>query len=351
MLAQSDHTAKAAAQRSLNELGLFSSEKNIDENEVTRFSFPHISWTTEAQEAIATAIKSGWISISANVEELEQVCGELFGVDHVIACSSATQGLSIAVQAANWKGSTVAVPAFTWPSTLYALQTNHCNVVFADLDPDTWLMDPGSMSESVDYYMPVDVFGNQWLADPGDDTPVIMDAAHGFNLPLLGKRGLFEVVSLSHTKIPTAGEGGLILTQDAGLADQARELRRLASRMNEFCAIVALESIRQYEEMVEQRAQIMAWYDSELKIPFIRQKIESATSASVYALRISDRALRRRISIALDVGRVEYKIYYDPLTSGLPHTDCLYSEILCLPVYPKIKKHLPYITSLINRCI
>ena len=323
----------------------------MDPRDSIRFSYPHIFWTDHAREAIKDAIDSGWISISQNVERLEKTCAEIFEVEFVIACSSATQGLAISARAAGWRDMKVGLPAFTWPSTLYALEANNCQPVYADIDPRTWLMDPATLAEPVDAYMPVDVFGNQWLAAADDRTPVIVDAAHGFGLPQLGRRGLFEVVSLSHTKIPTAGEGGLILTRDRGLAEEATELRRLAARMNEFCAIVGLESISQYGEMVARRAEIMDQYDGELKIAHKRQEILTASSNSVYALRIEDASLRQRLGRKLAENRVEYKIYYDPLCQGLPETDRLYEQVFCLPVYPRIKEHLPFIIGLVNSCI
>lgn len=316
-------------------------------NSAIRFSCPHITWTEKSQRAIRQAIDTGWISVSENVKRLEQTCSERFEVEHVIACSSATQGLAIAIRAAGWEGKTVGLPAFTWPSTLYALEANHCRPVFADICSDTWLMDSASLPEPVDAWLPVDVFGNQWLS-PDEQVPAIVDAAHGFGLPQLGQRGLFEVVSLSHTKIPTGGEGGLILTQSQELAEEATEFRRLAARMSEFCAIVALESIAQYEEMAARRAEIMELYDRKLVIPFARQRTDSATSRSVYAIRIEDQELRERICGHLNDNGVEFKIYYDPLRAGLPQTDLLHREILCLPVYPSMRKHVEAIIDQIN---
>lgn len=315
-----------------------------------RFSCPHITWTETSQRAIRQAIDTGWISISDNVKRLEQTCSERFEVEHVIACSSATQGLTIAIKAAGWAGKTVALPAFTWPSTLYALQSNQCQPLFADVCSDSWLMDSDSIRGPVDACVPVDVFGNQWLSPPNAETPAIVDAAHGFGLPELGKRGLLEVVSLSHTKIPTGGEGGLIFTRDHSLAEEATELRRLAARMSEFCAIVALESISQYEEMAARRAEIIDLYDRHLDIPFTRQDSPTANTNSVYAIRIADRSLRDRICASLHDAGIEYKVYYDPLCPGLRQTDLLYSEILCLPVYPSMREHVEFIVGRINEC-
>lgn len=315
-----------------------------------RFSSPHIFWTEQTRQAFEKAISTGWISISENMNQLEKVCQELFGVAHVIACSSATQGLAIALRAAGWTGIKVGLPSFTWPSTLYALQVNNCRPVFADIDPETWLMEVDSLPETVDACLPVDTFGNQW-SPPGDlDVPLIIDAAHGFGLPRLGKRGVFEVVSMSHTKIPTAGEGGLILTADRKLAEEATELRRLAARMSEFSAIIGLESIRQYPQLAAARKRIIDQYDRELKIDKIRQRVPEATSRSVYALRIRDLELKKCICAKLAEHQIEFKTYYDPLHAGLPETDLLYREILCLPVYPKIQQHLSFIVELVNSC-
>jgi dTDP-4-amino-4,6-dideoxygalactose transaminase len=316
--------------------------------ETVRFGVPHITWSKNLENSFKLAVDSGWVSVGDNVTRLEEHCRRLFNIEHVVACSSATQGLSIALRAAGWDGLRVGLPSFTWPSTLYAVQTNNCIPVFADINPETWLVDFSTLGGPIDALLPVDIFGNQWLSTAAPNVPIIVDAAHGFGLPNLGKRGLFEIMSLSHTKVPTAGEGGLILTTDANLAEKARTLRHLVSRMPEFNAILALDSMKAYADLVVFRSNVIKQYIEGLEIDFVVQKENGVTNHSVFAIRLPDVSLRNAIFHKLKNNGFESKIYYEPLYRGLFETERLFDEILCLPIYPKIKKHIPTIIQLIN---
>jgi len=311
-----------------------------------RFSYPHVTWEQETEKAVIQLMQSGWVSNSYYVRQLEERIQERFGIKYAIACSNATQGLCIAIRSTGWNNYKVALPAFTWPSTLYALETNNCIPVFGDIHPETWLLDVNSITEEYDAILPVDIFGNQASSIVGRST--IFDAAHGFGLPQLGKRGACEVFSLSHTKIPTGYEGGVILTNDDDIAERAIEYRRLSARMPEFCAVVALKSIDQYQSMHQKRKELIQKYNTELAIEFSTQKILEASSDSLYAIRIHDRSLRAKIIAALERHSIEYKIYYDPLVRNLKETEALYAEILCLPLYPSIDKHISQIIRVIN---
>lgn len=297
-----------------------------------RFAYPAIDFDDETILQFREIFKSGWVSNSEHVRELENHFCHIYGIKHAIACCNATQGLTIAISAAGWKNKKVAVPAFTWPSTVYAIIHNSCEPIFGDIDLNSWALDLKSIREPYDAIVPVDIFGNQ--VDTRDSgLPAIYDAAHAYGLPLLGKRGLAEVVSMSHTKYPTASEGGIILTNNDKLAERAIEERRLAARMSEFNAIIGLNSIRKYEYFKKQRKLIIERYLNEIKIPFSVQKIISYTNNSVFAI-LLDVKLRDKVAAYLrDKLDLEIKIYYEPLISGLPNTDHIYKRILALPTH------------------
>src|SRR3989339_2229693 len=105
-----------------------------------RFSYPAIDFDNETILHFKEIFNSGWVSNSDNVRKLEKHFCDLFAVKHAIACCNATQGLTIAISAAGWKNLKVAVPAFTWPSTAYAIIHNSCQPVYGDIDPQTWAL-------------------------------------------------------------------------------------------------------------------------------------------------------------------------------------------------------------------
>jgi len=321
--------------------------EKTDVRRTFRFSRPALPVGAIPYRTFQDILRSGWVSNSDHVRRLERHFLDRFGVKHAIACSNCTQGLVIALRAAGLAGARVAVPAFTWPSTLYALLLNHCRPVFADIDAESWLIDLRSVRTRIDAIVAVDTFGNE--ASVTTDRPVIYDAAHGYALPRLGHRGLAEVVSLSFTKLPTAGEGGVILTNDSSLAREATELRRLSARMLEFAAVLALTSIRHYGAAHLHRLQAIERYRKLLRIPCREQAVPRATNHSVFAIRFESATARDRAHQALAEHGFETKVYYEPLAPGPPVTQHVYRRVLALPTHAEITGKIRHICEIINR--
>jgi len=313
-----------------------------------RFSYPAIDFDAKTILAFADIFETGWVSNSGHVRAIETHFVERFGVAHAIACCNATQGLSIALTAAGWQNRRVMVPAFTWPSTVYAIERNSCTPVYADIDPETWAIDPASCREPVDAAIPVDIFGNMVEPRLPAEIPTIYDAAHGYGLPRLGHRGIAEVVSMSHTKYPTASEGGVILTNDPAVAETAIELRRLAARMSEFNAIIGLNSIRKYEHWRSNRDALIRRYLEGIRHPFDRQRIPTATNNSVFALLFEPDLRNRIVHNLTETLQLETKVYYEPLARGLKHTESVFSRILALPTHMKMAEIVEDVIRCIN---
>jgi dTDP-4-amino-4,6-dideoxygalactose transaminase len=238
------------------------------------------------------------------------------------------------------------MPAFTWPSTLYAVNCIAGFPIFHDIDPETWLMERPKSTETGCLLL-VDVFGNQCETfDQFDFKRTIIDAAHGYGLPNLGRRGIAEVVSLSFSKVVTAMEGGMILTDDDKLAETARELRRLTARMTEISALIAQKSIVDLDSDVA-RKNILS-YKKHITVSHKCQHVVSGTNNSVFCIVLEDSAIRDAIRIALGKAGVETKVYYDPLQDGHFYTDVLYSRILALPIHSGVTEHIEKIIQIIN---
>ena len=311
-----------------------------------KFARPNIECNDELLGKIGEILNGGWVSIGNWMLALEYHFKEKFHVQHAIACSSATTGLIIAIKAAGWKNQRVALPAFTWPSTLYALECNGNVPVFCDINKDTWLGEyPLTRSLSALYVVQVDTFGNQAGTEYYPKKNTIYDAAHGYGLPNLGKRGLVEVVSLSFTKRITATEGGMILTDDDELAETAYELRRLSGRMEEINALIAMESIRNYAD--EYNNYVINKYWKHLTVDAKGQKC-SETNNSVFSILFEEPSVRNAVMTALAKNGVETKVYYDPLCTGLPNTDYVYQRILSLPIHKDVIPVQDQIIEIIN---
>ena len=86
---------------------------------------------------------SGWLTSGPKVREFEQLFAERHGVKHALAVTSATTALHLALVALDIKeGDEVIVPAFTWVSTANVVLYCGATVVFADVDPQTFNIDP-----------------------------------------------------------------------------------------------------------------------------------------------------------------------------------------------------------------
>ncbi len=316
-----------------------------------QYSKPTISLDEEEYKEIRAVLESGWVSIGKHVEELENEFKRRYNVKHAIACSCCTQGLVIALKAAGWRNKRIAVPAFTWPSTIFAIESNIGNVpLFCDIDAETWLIDLATLDdESYDVVLAVDTFGNQ--AEVDTDKPVIYDAAHGFDLEKLGHRGVAEVVSFSFTKVVTASEGGMILTNHDDIAKTAYELRRLSSRMEEINAIIALSSINKYKANRDIKNDIIEGYKKGLDFNYTLQRIPECTNNSVFSILLNNSYARDAAVTELNSNGIEVKTYYEPMVEGLVNTDQIYSRIISLPMYDEIVPEVDRICELMNRSV
>lgn len=334
-----------------------------------KFGHPNINCNEGLLKKIEEILNSGWVSIGTHMLALEYHFKEKFHVKHAIACSSATTGLIIAIKAAGWKNRRVALPAFTWPSTLYALECNGNIPEFCDIEQDTWQLLHNSYTSCADKMIAVDIFGSQAkrycdMSTSYCSNDIIYDAAHSYGLPNLGKRGLAEVVSLSFTKRVTATEGGIILTDDDELAETAYELRRLSGRMEEINALIAMESIKQYLDTAGNDDQyfkenfhsvaialtlaIINKYKKHITVPYKTQSIPIDTNNSVFSILFEEPCVRNAVMTALAGNGVETKVYYDPLVSGLPNTDYVYQRILSLPIHEDVIPVQDEIIEIIN---
>lgn len=307
-----------------------------------RFSKPDNTLRRGDFRRIKEIVKSGWVANGRYVHELENTFKEQFDVKYALACSSCTQGLIIALKAAKIKNKRVALPSFTWPSTLYAVECSGNTPVFCDVDKRTWLMIPEG---NYDVIFGVDTFGNQFETDI--DKPLIVDAAHGYGLIKLGHRGLVEVVSFSFTKIITAMQGGMILTNSEEIYTEAKELRDLSAKMCEINALFCLNSIYSYSQKKHLTLKAINLYRKHIKIGRREQINPLDWNHSVYSI-LLDPETKNRVVNLFEKEKIEVKIYYEPLISGLPNTDWIYNRIIALPTYKEVIPQIPRICKIIN---
>lgn len=235
-------------------------------------------------ELIDRIIASGrWSNDGPLVRELETRLAADLGWTSIAAASSGTAALTVALLALDLPpGSEVITSPLTFPATVQAIETAGQVPVFAGVDPDTLCLDPESVHAAIGprtaAILPVHLFGV--AADPKLDDigvqaglPVVYDAAHAYDFPPITGRGDATAYSLHATKLLHTGEGGLVATDDAVLADSLRQVRTFGlqggvvagrgtnAKMSEHTAALGLAVIPQVPSEVEARQRLRDAYE------------------------------------------------------------------------------------------
>ena len=201
----------------------------------------------EEWQALRDPIMQGWVTQGPKVREFEESFAEYHQVKHAIAVTSCTTGLHLALKALDiGPGDEVIVPSFTWIATANAVKYCGATPVFADVNPQTFNIDPRSvrskLSEKTRCVIAVHLFGlcadidaiRKYLPD---GVHIIEDAACAsgasyFKRPA-GGLGEVAVFSFHPRKIITTGEGGMVTTNDSELAERINILRNHGASISE----------------------------------------------------------------------------------------------------------------------
>jgi dTDP-4-amino-4,6-dideoxygalactose transaminase len=192
-------------------------------------------------EAVMEVLRSGWLTMGPKTAEFEETFAAHLGVRHAVAVSSCTAALHLAYLAAGvGPGDEVVVPAMTFAATAAAAIYCGARPVFADiLGPHDLSLDPEDVSAKITpktkavcvvhfagYPAPVQELRS--LCD-ARGIALIEDAAHAPDADvdgkMLGTWGLAGAFSFFSNKVLACGEGGLVATDDDGVAALARSLR------------------------------------------------------------------------------------------------------------------------------
>ena len=189
----------------------------------------------EEVAAVADAIHSGWLTTGPRAAELERRAAAYLQADHVVAVSSGTAAMHLALVALGiGPGDEVITSPITWPATANVIVHAGATPVFADVRESDLNIDPEQVSALVNdrtkAILPVHLAGQPCDLQPLWELgiPVVEDAAHAFESSYRGRKigGLSDATcfSLYATKNVAAGEGGLVATNREGVAEQIREL-------------------------------------------------------------------------------------------------------------------------------
>jgi perosamine synthetase len=191
-------------------------------------------------EAVVQVLRSDWLTTGPKVEEFEQAVARYVDAPYAVAVSSGTAALHAAMYAIGvGPGDEVIVPAMTFAATANTVVYQGGTPVFADVEPQTLLLDPREVAAkltprtkavvAVDYAgQPCDYEALRDIVEK-HGVRLIADACHALGASCQGKLvgGLADltVFSFHPVKHLTTGEGGMVVTTHAELAARMRMFR------------------------------------------------------------------------------------------------------------------------------
>ncbi|MGB0681865.1 MAG: DegT/DnrJ/EryC1/StrS family aminotransferase [Magnetovibrionaceae bacterium] len=334
---------------------------------------------TELDEAIAGVLDSGQFILGPNVKALEAEVAAYAKVDHGVGVASGTDAIRLALQAINiGPGDEVITTPFTFVATSHAIMRCGGKPVFADIEPDTWNMDPASVEAAITpktkailavhiYGHPCEMAPLKALADK-HGLKIIEDAAQAFGAAYdgvpVGKLGDAACLSFFPTKnLGGFGDGGMVVTDDAELMGRVEFLRRqgskkkyhsdevgLNSRLDEMQAAIIRVKLRHFDAWQERRRAIANLYiealsgSDGLQCPVVRDN--AVHSFHQFTIEVAD---REGLQAYLKDQGIMSTIYYPvPLhqqgwysANGLepvsvPVTEAATARVLSLPMFPEL---------------
>lgn len=201
----------------------------------------------EEWQATREPLMSGWLTQGPKVAAFEKAFAERHQVPHALAVTSCTTGLHLALAGLGiGPGDEVIVPAFTWVATANVVLYCGATPVFIDVDPQTYNLDVAQITSKVTdrtrAVIAVHLFGrcvdmDALRAGLPADVAIVEDAAcaagASWNGKPSGSLGDVAAFSFHPRKSVTTGEGGMVTTADAELAERMNQLRNHGATLSE----------------------------------------------------------------------------------------------------------------------
>jgi dTDP-4-amino-4,6-dideoxygalactose transaminase len=349
----------------------------------------HRTIAAEIDAAIRPVIDEQRFILGAPVERLEREVEAYLGVPHAVACASGTDAILLAVRAFGVdraeEPAEVVMPPFTFFATAGAVHNAGGRPVFADIDPDTFNLDPAAAEAAftprTKVVMPVHLFGQ--MADMeafrrlGDrhGVAVVEDAAQaigarqrtaGGGWITTGTLGDACTFSFFPSKnLGGFGDGGMIVARDAAVAERLGKLRvhggrqmyhheevGFNSRLDTLQAAVLSAKLPHLAAWSDARREHARFYDDAFAdLDGVTTPVVPGGSESIYnqyTLRVLN-GKRDALMAHLKESGVGAAIYY-PLSlhqqqcfeylgyreGQFPRSEAAAKEVLSIPVYPEL---------------
>lgn len=334
----------------------------------------------EELRAVAEVLRSGFLVQAARVQEFERRVAAYLGVGHAVAVSSGTAALHLAVLALGiGPGDEVLVPDYTFPASANVVERAGATPVLVDVRLDTYNVDVDALAAAVTSrtkaIMPVHLFGLPADMDPVLEVArahrlhVIEDAACALGATYRGRKcgamGAANAFSFHPRKVITTGEGGMVTTNDAALAERVTRLRNhgqqvqdgrvrfvdagLNYRMTDIQGALGVAQMDRLDGILARRAELAARYDAALAgvrgltRPIVPDGLRSAWQG--YVVRLDDDVDRGALQARLRGQEIEtligtYAVSAQPHYAGpgrpLPSARRAQEHCLSLPMHTRL---------------
>lgn len=352
----------------------------------------YLSIKKEIDEAIAGVIHTSSFIMGKQVNELEEKIAEYTGTKYAVGLNSGSDALTASLIALGiTKGDEVIVPSFTYIATAEAVAIAGAEIVFVDVDPDTYNIDPkdikNAISKKTKAILPVHLYGQPANMDEimtiaqEHKLFVIEDAAQaigaewdGQKIGSFGDTGCFSFFPTKN--LGAYGDGGMVTTNHKDISDFLKKWRihgqskkyytdfvGASSRLDSLQAAILLAKLPHLDSWNAQRRVIAKQYDDALKNttgittpkvhPKARHIYHQYTITSDHREKVKERLLNN------DIPSMIY--YPEPLhtqppyhtarrVGSLKHAQQLSETVLSLPIYPEMPtEHIEIVSQKITK--
>jgi len=344
---------------------------------------PYLPSREKLDQYIDGIYERQWLTNNGQlVRELTRRLEEYLGVENLLLVANGTLALQIAYRALGVSDARpeqhpeAITSPFTFIATASSLKWDGVEPVFADIDPETWCLDPINIEKAITSntraIVPVHVFGNACDVEAIDaiaqqyNLSVIYDASHAFGVKYkdesLLKYGDAATLSFHATKLFHTGEGGAIVFKRKEDLERAKKMINFGitgpetieelginAKMNELQAAMGLCVLDEMEENLKARADVWHRYEKELSKTLQLQAKHGALgyNYAYFPVVFESEEKTIRLTDTLKQNGVLARRYFYP---SLESVDCLdakidqpvskdiASRILCLPIYSGLKE-------------
>ena len=355
--------------------------QNIDQNDI---------------DAVVSVLQSDYLTQGPKVREFESKFAEYVGAEYAVAVNNATSGLHLSVLALNLsKGDRVITTPITFAASANCIRYAGAEVWFADIDPNTYLLDINSVKELIeskpkDFFkgiIPVDFAGlpvnmedfraladahNLWIIEDACHAPggYFIDSKSEKNFCGNGRYADVGVFSFHPVKHIACGEGGMLTTNSKELYEKLMLLRthgitkeNMAEnhgnwyyemqelgfnyRLTDFQSALGITQLAKNEKGVERRNEISLAYKKafEGKIKFQDLPVRTYNAHHLFIIEVKN---RKELYNFLHSKGILAQIHYVPvhtmpyyknigyLDADLVNAEKYYSRCISLPIYPTL---------------